>query len=189
MEWIHISPNKLKIMLTAEDAKHYALDCKDANYAELATRAAFRDILADVRKKSGFDACEEKTYIQMYPSKEGGCELFITKIGLLLSEDEAPMPSNTPRRKRGQTGKALRFPELAPLLSLCRRLRGDARVLKSTAWKDLCGRWWLLLFSEGELPFVCEYGECKSITTAQLYLAEHGKPICKERAIETLGLL
>ena len=30
MEWIRISTNKLKIMLSAEDARRYALNCENA---------------------------------------------------------------------------------------------------------------------------------------------------------------
>ena len=72
MEWIRISKNKLKIMLSAEDARHYELDCKSADLGDLVTRSAFREILSDVKRQTDFDASEDKIYIQMYPSKEGG---------------------------------------------------------------------------------------------------------------------
>lgn len=71
MEWIRISSNKLKIMLSAEDAQHYALDCATVDYADVVTRAAFREILTDVEEETGFDANEDKIYIQMFPSREG----------------------------------------------------------------------------------------------------------------------
>jgi negative regulator of genetic competence, sporulation and motility len=93
MEWIRISQNKLKIMLTAEDARHYELNCEQADYTDILTRTAFREILTDVKREAEFDASEDKVYIQMYPSKEGGCELFVTKIGLLLNEQQAPSTS------------------------------------------------------------------------------------------------
>ena len=100
MEWIRISDNKLKIMLTAEDARRYALNCEAADYTELLTREAFREILSDVRVESGFDAADEKLYIQMYPSKGGGCELFVTKMGLSAEMTVSRTPPATPRPAR-----------------------------------------------------------------------------------------
>lgn len=200
MEWIRISNNKLKIMLTAEDARHYALNCENADYADTVTRTAFRDILTDVRKQTGFDATEDKVYIQMYPSKEGGCELFVTKIGLLLveegSEGKAETPtspkqrSHTARREETQVSFAFSFEKLPPMLLLCRRLRTDKHAKQSEAWQDDGGKWWLLFKADKkELTYLHEYGTECNAQAAKLFLAEHGHPICSAMAIETLGKL
>ena len=34
-------------------------------------------------KRCGFDAVGERVFVQYYPEKHGGCEMFVTKIGLL----------------------------------------------------------------------------------------------------------
>ncbi len=202
MEWIRISQNKLKIMLSAEDARRYALDCKTADYADAVTRDAFREILTEVRAETGFDATEDKVYIQMYPSKEGGCELFVTKMGLLLTESTTvgnhtpPWPSGGTRpHKPRRREYALSFAELEDLLSLCRRMLPFYKG-ESEAWQDERGSWLLLLFDHGDplsaredFRFALEYGTCTSATEAKLYLGEHGKPICKKNAISVLGKL
>lgn len=191
MEWIQISPNKLKVMLTAEDARYYALDCEHADRTSTLTREAFREILSDLRMRVGFDATEDKAYIQMYPSKEGGCELFITKTGLLLLEEEdCSKAFPAPRTRRSKmTEKAIRFEKIEPMLSLCRRLRTDAKLRHSEAFRDDTGAWWLLLRREGALSFAAEYGELREIGAARLYLGEHSQTICKNRAVETLSAL
>ncbi len=200
MEWIRISNNKLKIMLTAEDARHYALNCENADYADTVTRTAFRDILTDVRKETGFDATEDKVYIQMYPSKEGGCELFVTKIGLLLVEEEnkrkseahptARQRSHDAQREEWRTPFAFSFEKLQTMLLLCRRLRTDRHVKQSEAWRDDEGKWWLLFkASKKELTYLREYGKECNAEAARLFLAEHGHAICSAMAVETLGKL
>ena len=195
MEWIRISNNKLKIMLTAEDTKRYELNCAKASYEDAMTRAAFRELLLDVQRETGFDAAEDKVYIQMYPSKEGGCELFVTRIGLLLTEDGEGKSKNSKaseRRKRNNdASKAFVFKELEPLLSLCRRLCQDDRIRKSEVWRDERGFWWLLVTHTASFfPVIFqEYGKEVPRERAELFLSEHAACICAEQAVAVIGSL
>lgn len=192
MEWIRISSNKLKIMLTAEDARRYELNCESADYADAISRTAFREILTDVRRETGFDATEDKVYIQMYPSKEGGCELFVTRLGLLTECEQAQAKAATQQKRRNAEERrtALVFEALEPLLSLCRRLQ-QSHIRASDAWQDESGRWWLLLRHAQaiSLPYLSEYGKGVPYKQALLFLSEHGKQICKSNAVSTLGNL
>lgn len=200
MEWIRISKTKLKIMLSAKDAERYALNCESADYADLMTREAFKEILTDVRQETGFDATEDKVYIQMYPSKEGGCELFVTKLGLLLTEDDHEAPSDakehiTPKNtKKSQTVRkkstTFLFGRLEHLTALCRRL-GDTYSGESEIWLDEGGNWWLILTEEidpkikcNDLCFVREYGQSVNTEKARAFLPEHGRAICPSNAVQ-----
>lgn len=199
MEWIRISKNKLKIMLSAEDAQHYALDCNAADLGDLVTRSAFHEILSDVKRQTDFDASEDKIYIQMYPSKEGGCELFVTRMGLLLSDEENGISPKTVREnghlrlppRALEHKRAYCFEKLPFLLAVCRRIGKNVRVRESEAWRDERSRWWLLIAgrSTEKLGFVREYGREVRADLAHLYLAEHGTPVCPKNAVQTLGEL
>ena len=173
MEWIKISKNKLKVMLTAEDARRYALNCTQSTHCSALTRAAFRELLSDVRRQVGFDATEDKAYIQMYPSKEGGCELFITKT--------------EPQKECAQSEHAVRLEALSALLALCRSLRGDPHLSQSEAWRDERGAWGLLLRYGGAPAHLAEYGEVRDADAARTYLGEHAKRICAKDAVQTLS--
>ncbi len=81
MELIVISESKLKIMLTAPDMAHYELENTRMDCADAHTRAAFRHIFDDARNRIGFDTQGERLFVQLYASKEGGCEIFVTKLG------------------------------------------------------------------------------------------------------------
>lgn len=81
MELIVISESKLKIMLTAPDMARYELESTHMDCTDAHTRAAFRHIFEDARAEIGFDTEGERLFVQFYASKEGGCEIFVTKLG------------------------------------------------------------------------------------------------------------
>ncbi len=195
MEWIKISDNKLKIMLSAEDAMRYELDCTLTDHADVMTRAAFREILSDIEEESGFDAREDKIYIQMYPSKQGGCELFVTKIGLLLTQDSTSPEQGPPVPPKKRPPKDMYsyylFPDVHTLILLCRRLQTQGHALRCTAFLDEWERWWLCVITGFEqkkaLPhFLSEYGKQMPQEQARLYLCEHAREITTN-AIQQLG--
>ncbi len=92
MELIVISESKLKIMLTAPDMARYRLEPNRMDCADARTRAAFRHIFDDARAEIGFDTEGERLFVQLYASREGGCEIFVTKLG--RREEEFPSPSD-----------------------------------------------------------------------------------------------
>ncbi len=197
MEWIRISNNKLKIMLTAEDAARYDLCPDTAEYADSITRRALRAILTDMRGETGFDAADDKIYIQMYPSREGGCELFVTKMGMELTPKRGAQGTYKPKVKSVRHRRlALRFGALEDLLGVCRRLVVRGFRGKSSAFLDEGQRYWLLLSDSGDplrtredYRFALEYGELESRETADVLLPEHGKALCRDDAVEILGKL
>ena len=187
MEWIRISNNKLKIMLSAEDVRRYALTPPQEADA-LPDRSAFRAILTDVRGICGFDATEDKVYIQMYPSKEGGCELFLTKMGLLTPKDATPaLPV---LHKAGQA--VFLIDTTDGLLCVCRALKARHYQGKSAVWLYETGQY-LLLLAEGDerraFDFVAEFGRRCPAADFLPFLPEHGRPVCRENAVETLSAI
>lgn len=198
MEWIRIGSHKLKITLSAEDAARYALNCQEEGCADTVTGSRLRKILTDVEQETGFEANDDRIYIQMYPSKTGGCELFVTRMGLAVSvdpKDGSPLPQDAaekPPLPKKRTC-ALRFTELEPLLSLCRRMAKDYTG-ESCIRQDDSGHWWLLLTkrnaekSARELfRFAREYGQWEDADRAQIFLSEHGKTICDSNAVQTFA--
>ncbi len=183
MELIVIDDKKLKIMLTAPDMKHYDLHAEEIEAASADTRRAFRHIFDDARSRIGFETEGERLFVQLYTSRGGGCEIFVTKLGpaepaeptteLHSGEDalldrlravgytaeEESMSASINRPDRPTETVAYRFDGLSSLLAVCRRLRRDAaenRVSDSAVYIDeRAGReqWYLIL----RLP-VAEYG-------------------------------
>ena len=193
MEWIKISQNKIKVMLTAEDAARYALpSCR--SQGETLTKKAFRAILQDMRSEADFDATEDKVYVQLYPSRTGGFELFITKMGVSMEKTAQDEPSTYTKERDREV--ALRFSTLEALIAVCRRLTERGFCGESRAYLDDKHRYWLLL-SEAlprdkirtDYRFALEYGELESADSAKILLAEHAKCLCRKEATAQIGRL
>ena len=86
MEIILISECKLKIALREEDLAAFEIRADELDYSNTETKRMFWDLLTRAKQKTGFDTDGQRVLVQLYPSKDGGCEMFVTKIGLLDEE-------------------------------------------------------------------------------------------------------
>lgn len=199
MELILINSSKLKIMLSDDDMKKYDLDTNVLDYDATATKRAFWSILDDAKTETGFDAAGDKLFVQLYPSKKGGCEMYVTKMHESASSKKGglqilPLGRNSGGRE--QTS-AYAFDELSPLLAVCRHLRAMGYVGESSAYQDRGGRSFLILNRYGsnhrshldEFSFISEFGRVESVDRTKLYISEHADCICEGNAVERLGIL
>ena len=193
MELILINDKKLKIMLTPEDMKEYELDCETVDYTQTETRRAFWSILDEAKQQTGFDAASERVYIQLYPSRTGGCEMYVTKVGLLptgVRSTQKGMLRIAQERKL-----AYSFPDMELLLRVCRQLDGVDCIGGSRAYIDDGGICYLYIsgvrgFGIPErLSFVSEFGNAEDPERLSGYIAEHCRCICESDAIKTLAAL
>jgi negative regulator of genetic competence, sporulation and motility len=219
MELIRINDRKIKIMLTSSDMKNYALDPGALSCGNEETRQAFRNILHDAGVGGGFEVGADKIYVQYYPSREGGCEMFVTRLALVAGDAQAArdqsgaatvaqlqaLPiANVKHRVATPSLFAYRFETLSLLLHACHLLEQMMTSLRhkpsSAAFRDDCGKFYLTLdltpLSEGdgdELPYVAfvlgEFGTACPAKDLRAYIAEHATPLCRTRAVETLGAL
>lgn len=108
MELILISSSKLKIMLDETDMKQYNIG-DETDCAQIATRKAIRSILDRARERIGFNTEGSEIFVQLYTSKKGGCELFVTKSGVedaakadgALHKSKDTSGEKKPRRRDG----------------------------------------------------------------------------------------
>ena len=215
MELIRIGDSKLKITLTSDDMTQYDLDCDTMDYDNTETRKAFRDILDRAKHATGFDAAGDRVFVQLYPSKKGGCEMYVTKLGLVCAERREgerttrtsaarvthtnhPTTAVSPQSESGEERERLgayRFEGLEPLLSVCRQLVARGYAAHSSAYRDEKARYYLLLCERagafgtpvGEYAFITEFGTPENARTVRLYISEHGSVICEGNAVATLS--
>ena len=214
MELIRIGDSKLKITMTSDDMTQYDLDCDTMDYDNSETRKAFWAILDRAKLACGFDAAGDRVFVQLYPSKKGGCEMYITKLPLQCadrreSERTRPplsRPSHTsqtaavPRfRAEGEEERermgAYRFEGMSDLICVCRQLAARGYDAHSSAYCDEKGRFYLLLQERAgafgtaavEYTFITEFGIPENARTIRLYISEHGSPICEGNAVTTLA--
>lgn len=214
MELIRISDRKLKIMLTPTDMCHFELNADNFGEDSTQMHRAFRLLLNEIRLQTDFDADDTHLSVQYFPSREGGCEMFISN---LQSEDAEHERRNAPlstalssppkelvqvrpfKKHSGSFKKdcAYRFEALNYLLQVCRRLFDIGFIIESTAYKDEKGAYFLFLtvmtsspFSTPEeLDFIVEYGSIENAAMLRLYIREHATLICSQNAVTELARL
>lgn len=197
MELILINDSKLKIMLTQEDMTRYELDCASADYDSTETRRAFWSILDEAKHRTGFDAARDKVFIQLYPSREGGCEMFVTKVGLVNGGEQRSRPQKKTSQRSAASSKptelAFCFGCLDELLECCRLLSRIHPL--SSAYAGEGGEWYLFLSPQDDDDshlakcVLNEFGSAVDAERLRLYISEHGQRIVSDVAISQLSAL
>jgi hypothetical protein len=192
MELIVISETKLKVMLDACDLEKYPLCISGEGVVSM---KAFREILAAAREKTGFDACSERVFVQAYPSRSGGCELFVTKLGAFASYDAGGTEDDEVRYRIKSAGHsdagdnecAIYFTTIDSLLKFCRRISGKVgNRCNAYACDDST---YLIIVPDKFSKLAGEYGgKVRSYEFAAYTIDEHAKLITTDAA-SVLGAL
>ncbi len=180
MEVIRINDKKLKVMLSAEDMRRYELDCEAMDYDNTETRKALWQILDEAKKETGFDAAKDRVFVQVYPGKGGGCEMFVTKVGAFSEAGAERRPAETAKRRN-----IYMFDSLETLLMMCDKLRTLGYSDTSEAYADRDSENVYLVVKErnydsvlpenslGEYGFLSEYGKRRNGSLVLAYIKEH----------------
>ena len=200
MELIRINDRKLKIMLTPTDMSHFEMNAERLGEDTEQMRRSFRMLMREVRRKIAFDLDDRRVSVQYFPSREGGCEMFVS---CSQKEDkkedcEAALSELLPvqREEKYRREIVYRLQEINALLSVCRRLQNSRFQGESQAFADERGGYLLFLkfktkspFSTPEeVAFLAEYGSACNLSQTKLYILEHAKQI-SEKAVEELAPL
>ncbi len=189
MELIIISESKIKLMLTHDDMEIYR-DGED-------TGKLVRCIMSDVREKYGYNGMDGRIFVQMYTSREGGCEMFVTKLEpsaeargrVLMQAGEERTVTEYRKyifRDRGHH-IIYSFESMEYLLSTCLGLWRGGYVGESLAYADkMRHRYYLLVNRETHIAGENFGSLCPSRT--YYYISEHCDLICSD-AVSTLGRL
>lgn len=164
MELIRISDTHLKVMLSAEDMATYKLNCDTIEQEKSPSRKAFWEILTQARHRTGFDTAGGRVFVQMYPEKSGGCELFVTVL---------------------ETEAVYRFSSLTDLLQACKRMQAAHSVSVSRAFVDERKRYFYLA-TDRTVPYLTEYDAQPCGRLERDYIKEHCRCFCRDAA-GTLG--
>ena len=210
MELIIINENKIKITLSDEEMKKYGVCTEEVGLSFPNARYALRAILLDADVEEDFysDCDKNRIFIQLYPSIDGGCEMFVTKMDLISSNnywEENVMPAykeqslapQRPSRKPSvikRTTLTYRFDRLDWLISACRELTARGFSGESALYRDKEGRYYLLLSGSADADrkfsassFLSEFAELENTDRTYLYICENGHCICPENAIGILS--
>lgn len=185
MELILISDTKLKVMLSAEDMQRYHISCDTIDYDNPHSRRAFWNILDEAKSRTGFDPAGNKVFVQLYPSREGGCEMFVTKLGVrgaLRGAGGAEYDPSALKRGTPDTAETMyAFLCMEDLLAASRRLMCEkyADVARAYVGEGI-RRYYLSI--PGGAPWMPEYNARVCTPEETSYIYEHGRCFCSDAA-------
>ena len=195
MELLLITATRLKIVMSNKDMKKYEITCDALDYSDSETKRVLRSILDEAKQKTGFDTEGQQIYVQVFPSKDGGCEMYVTRTSL-HTKNTLPVPVHNTVRQRATIFK---FKNTTDMLEACRHLQTQHLCCTSQAYCDLDGdACYLVIFGGKEdafgrdpmyLSVANEYGSLIKGEYGCAYLHEHCRCICGLDAIEVLSAL
>ncbi len=189
MDFTYINSRNLKISLTKEDLLKNRLDTEKLDYSNTKTKRFIWELLDIAYSKTGFDAGAEKIHIKLFPSADGGCELFVTK-----DEHKCTLPDHS-------YGVICTVDDCENLYMLCARLKSCGYRGKSSLYS--AENLFILICtniprlpSYTQVPKDCaavnsdllaEYGKvCTLNDITMAYVTEHYKLICADNAVQKI---
>ena len=201
MELILISESKLKIMLTADDMESYEISNEQMSYEVKTTREGFEKILDVAKEKTGFDSTSSKLLIQVYPSRNGGCEVYVIRDGEVKNSPNTKEKSNPPKKKKEVCVYLL--DGIEGLIKVCDILHKCGYKNESSVYYEMIGektRYFLVL--QEEVPYSSQNRKRKSLNKSDLaneygkrlggrdivlYIEEHADRLIEKNAVKTVG--
>lgn len=195
MEFLLIGESKIKIVLSSAEAKKQGLDTSSTDVSGPLARRVLWRILDMAKTEVGFDPKGDKVLIQLYPLANGGCELFVTKLGI-LSESSARLVSKSDRIAMLSKSRSLyRFDDLSDIISALRAVKSIIGDLSPKSDVYLDGdKYYLSIEEYGkggepvEFPCILEFGMG---LTAELssYIYEHADRLTDGDGIDRFSSL
>lgn len=198
MKLILITERKLKILLSGKELDGLGISCDEMDYSNTGTRRVFWYLLDEAKRATGFDAASARVFIQIYPSGDGGCEMYVSKLGDAGSGKGQSGSRGrgerseelTVRRKRRREERIYRFEDMEDMLSACRELQKRRYGGISSAYdggEELGGYYLKLECEPGECAPLEEYGERRSSAGLADHISEHCREICRGDAVGALA--
>ena len=200
MDIFAINRHSIKFSLTREELTERGLSADNIDCAGTSSKRLIWELMDRARIENGFECGDARLLVRVFPSLDGGCELFVTL-------HEVREQKKTPPKRSGSGMTAVLTERDEALFSLCRRMEEKGFRGKSRLYSDEKNRLILLFRPEKRLPsyiqnaaeaegkapnfdFAAEYGTVFGVTDEQkAYLGEHGKLLCAENAIGVLAKL
>lgn len=190
-----IGDSKLKIIMNSSDMEKYKIDAVNSDCTDPLCRRAVWSLMDVAREKVGFDPTGDKILVQFYPIKGMGCEVFVTKLGI-LSASSAKIVSRSEKVALLSREKILYMFDCKESLILAAKAimkRTEAPPV-ADVYKGYLDSYYLMVEEYGkggetcEFPSLSEFG--KSLpTNFFVYVLEHAERVSHGDGIEKFSKL
>ena len=189
MEILRIGKHAIKISLSHDESKEYKLQSSD-NLNENEGKEAFLRLLNDAKNLVDFSYSGRKIFTEIYPSKDGGCEVFISTVS---ADTKYKSPEYTKSQKQIVQRAIYKVDDFKSLLKMCLRLSEIKFKGKSRVYYSSDSRLYYLvlddMFSkELKYAFLQEYATYVKPNAFE-YINEYCKCVVKKGAVKLLSAL
>ena len=197
MDFIIIAHDKLKIILNREEMIEYNVEPDEMDYSQTSTKNVIWSILNKARNETGFNTDSSKLTIQIYTSRDGGCEIFVTKENTNIRIESERHTGNNCDVKT-----IVIHTDFDSLKKLCIRIINDKHIKHSSLYLSPEGQYCLIINMCQRKPsyysikaendsifpeYISEYGDAKICDYFMLYfIKEHYKVISETEAVENI---
>ncbi len=193
MEILRISKHAIRISLSTEEAKEYKI-LKDASLDDENIKFAFARLLDKAESEVDFSYAGRKIFTEIFPSKDGGCEIFISCIGM---EDKEIVYKDKQQLSENKKSKAMLaifdFDCFEKLLNACYRLNEIKYKKRSSVYYSNDNKHYFMVLEDvyiKDLKFAFLQEYAKYIKGNILsFLKEHYACIIKKEGVKVLSAL
>ena len=188
MEILQIDGDRFILSLSAVDVEKYRFAVRRKESLAL--------IMSDLRDKYGFDGTCGRVRVEMYESKKGGCELFLTRLGDRRTKGESTLTYRTNENNLCEYRKYINreereiyvFPSVNDLLFACSLLEKSGYTGRSEVYADTDShKTYLILDMQSAYPSEALGSLCPS--SIENYVLEHCKKLYGDHAVKILSEL
>ena len=187
MEIMKITDTSIKISLCASEAQEYNLN-EESQLDTKEVKKSFAKLLSKAKKEVGFKYAGENIVAEIFSSKDGGYEIFVSYLNL----EEKMYKEKMGEQRISRQGQIIIycFEELENLLLVLSRLsRLELDAKSSVYFESLTKKYYLILDGVSKkdlfLGFICEYATILK-SNHLTYIQEYTKCIAKGNAISSL---
>ena len=188
MEIIKIGSDSVKISLCGEEAGEYDLNYDDAELL----KNGFINLLLKLRESFSFAVIGEKITAEMFTGKDGGCEIFISRVEVCDKVYKEKVIEDTSKKPKHIAAVYI-FDSFNKVLEVASRLDRMEFLAESSLYYDDEKENYYFMFEELnskdlKYAFIHEYGK---YIKSSLYpvIKEHHRCIFKRNAIKKLSQL
>ena len=180
MEFMKIGHDSLKITMSAKEAKMYDLD-EDSTLDSEEMKSTFTKLLLRAKKEIGYKYAGERVVAEIFSSKNGGCEIFLSYA------DEQINEMKESKYKKSYISVYM-LESFFDTIELIKRMEGSNYKGKSSLYYDEQNERYYIAFEDPEIKdgkylFINEYARQQK-NNSIVYLKEHCKCIKRNTAID-----
>ena len=191
MEIVKINEKSIKISLSSDEVKEYDLgEGKELDAEEM--KRIFSSLLLKAKKEVGFTYAKENIVAEIFSSKDGGCEIFVSCLldEVKMYKDKREELSSLKTKAQGQIYSFENIESLIVVLDALKNI--DLSLRTSVYYNKNNGKYFLILENvlrkNLKYAFILEFAKHLKSPLLQ-YVTEYFSPICINNAHEVLPRL